>query len=258
VLVSGQPFREGDRVASLLVPPDSGEVVRLRRPRGEAASLSPERIRRLPLGPGLQAAAEAGEPGQGPQADGGDLFLTLADPSTEPTPETDRLVRFLALLLERKRILRPKGRNADGSKDLFEHARTKQLHEVPAIELTPEFFVAVREQLSVLVGVPRGDRGLGASAPDRKGRADALETANPRRGRQRGKRARPGMPPSARRGSKARKPLRDLVDLGQRNPGRAVDAAHLGRVGARRQRDEDRRIRGARRERKGPDLRERL
>jgi len=83
------------------------------------------------------------------------LFLTLVDPSTEPTPETERLVRFLALLLERKRLLRPKGRSADGTKDVYEHAKTKQLHEVPAIELSSEFFIAVREQLSVLVGEPK-------------------------------------------------------------------------------------------------------
>ncbi len=37
------------------------------------------------------------------------LFLTLADPATELAPENTRLVQFLALLLERKRLLRPKG-----------------------------------------------------------------------------------------------------------------------------------------------------
>jgi hypothetical protein len=58
-------------------------------------------------------------------------------------------------MLERKRLLRPRGRAPDGTRDLYEHARTKQLYEVPAIDLSPEFFVAVREQLSVLVGEPR-------------------------------------------------------------------------------------------------------
>ncbi len=153
--VSGQAFAEGDRVVSLLSRLDSGAVVRLDALEAHAASLSPGGFvacrwvqvykplqKQENLDRALKLTAE-------------NLFLTLADPSTEPSPETDRLVRFLALLLERKRILRPKGRNADGSKDLFEHARTKQLHEVPAIELTPEFFVAVREQLSVLVGVPK-------------------------------------------------------------------------------------------------------
>jgi len=72
------------------------------------------------------------------------LFLTLADPLTEQTEENTRLVRFLALMLERKRLLRPKGRSADGEKNIFEHARTKQLFEIPAGELDPAFFVAVQ------------------------------------------------------------------------------------------------------------------
>jgi hypothetical protein len=71
------------------------------------------------------------------------------------TPETARLVRFLALLLERKRVLRPRGPAPGGERDLYEHARTKQLFEVPAIELSPEFFSAVRGQLTVLVGEPK-------------------------------------------------------------------------------------------------------
>jgi hypothetical protein len=83
------------------------------------------------------------------------LFVALADPTTEPTPENTRLVQFLALMLERKRILKPRGRSADGLRNRFEHARTKAMFEVPAGELTPEFFVAVQQQLSVLVGSPK-------------------------------------------------------------------------------------------------------
>ena len=83
------------------------------------------------------------------------LFLTLADPTNELNAESTRLVQFLALMLERKKLLRPKGRNADGTKNVYEHAKTKQLHEVPVGELTQEFFVAVQEQLSVLVGTPK-------------------------------------------------------------------------------------------------------
>ena len=83
------------------------------------------------------------------------LFLTLADPATEPTPENTRLIQFLAVMLERKRLLRPRGRSADGARNLFEHGRTKQIYEVPADELTPEFFLAIQDQLTVLVGEPK-------------------------------------------------------------------------------------------------------
>jgi hypothetical protein len=151
---SKQPFAAGDRIVSYLVPtPDLGVLrydvmateagflpegtvacrwVHVVKPKGRDAN--PERT--------LKLTAE-------------NLFFVLADPAAEPTPENERLVRFLALLLERKKLLRPKGRTADGAKDRFEHSRTKQIYEVPAGEMTPEFFLAVQEQLSVLVGEPK-------------------------------------------------------------------------------------------------------
>jgi hypothetical protein len=150
--VSGQPFREGDRVASLLVRSDSGEVVRYDALESHTASLTPagfvacrwvQVFRPQPPEENrdrtLKLTAET-------------LFLTLADPSTEATADSDRLVRFLALLLERKRLLRPRGKTSDGARERFEHVRSKQIYEVPSIDLGPEFFSAVREQLSVLVG----------------------------------------------------------------------------------------------------------
>ncbi len=162
--VSGRAFLEGDRVASLLARTDAGAVVRYDALESHAGSLQPEgfvacrwiQVYRQPLKEGnaeraLKLTAET-------------LFLALADPSTEATPETGRLVRFLALLLERKRLLRPKGRAPGGIRDLYEHARTKLLYEVPAIDLSPEFFVAVREQLSVLVGEPRAPQAPGVPA----------------------------------------------------------------------------------------------
>ena len=153
--VCGQPFREGDRVASLLARTDAGAVVRYDALESHAGSLHPEgfvacRWVQVFRPPQKEENAE-----RALKLTAETLFLPLADPSTEATPEPERLVRFLALMLERKRLLRPRGRAPDGTRDLYEHARTKQLYEVPAIDLSPEFFVAVREQLSVLVGEPR-------------------------------------------------------------------------------------------------------
>ena len=97
------------------------------------------------------------------------LFVTLADPTTEPTPENTRLLQFLALMLERKKVLRPRGRSADGLRLRYEHARSKAVFEVPAGELTAEVFVAVQEQLSVLVGVPKAPAAAAPSTPDQPG-----------------------------------------------------------------------------------------
>lgn len=154
--VSGGPFVEGARVASYLVrATTTTEVVRYDVLEPHAANFAPEGFVACrwvhvfkPRKPGdtsekdLKLTAET-------------LFITLADPLTEPTPESTRLLQFLALMLERKKLLRPKGRTADRERNIYEHAKTKQLFEVPAGELTPEFFVAVQEQLSVLVGAPK-------------------------------------------------------------------------------------------------------
>ena len=152
--VSGQPFADGDRVASFLVRTIEGPVVRYDVQVAQAAEFAP-------VGFVVCRWVQIFKP-QSRQEDSGrllkltaeNLFLTLADPATEVAPESLRLVQFLSLLLERKKLLRPKGRTGDGERQIFEHIRTKQLYEVPVGELTPEFFSAIQEQLGALVGTP--------------------------------------------------------------------------------------------------------
>jgi hypothetical protein len=153
--VSGQPFNEGDRVASLLVRGEDGTIVRYDALEANSAAVAHGGFVACSWVQAYKPQSRDENRDRALKLTAENLFLTLSDPSTISTPETDRLIRFLALLLERKRRLRPKGPAPDGVRELYEHAKTKQLHEVPAIELTPEFFIAVREQLSVLVGEPK-------------------------------------------------------------------------------------------------------
>jgi hypothetical protein len=153
--VSGRPFAEGDRVSSLLVRSDSGDVARIDALEAESGALAPEGFVACRWVQVFKPHSREENPERTLKLGADALFQTLADPSTVMTPETARLVRFLALLLERKRLLRPRGRTADGERELFEHAGTRQMFEVPAMELTPEFFASVQGQLSVLVGEPR-------------------------------------------------------------------------------------------------------
>jgi len=154
--VSGLPFEDGQRVASYLVaPPGAAELLRFDLREDKSAEFQtpgPVVCRWVHV----FKARRAGESGERAlKLTTENLFLTLADPLTEPTEENVRLLLFLALMLERKRLLRQRGRTADGNRVRYEHARTKQVFELPATELTPEFFVQVQEQLSVLVGVPK-------------------------------------------------------------------------------------------------------
>lgn len=153
--VSGEPFVEGARVASFLVRNAGEEIVRYDVLEPHAANFAPEGYVACRWVHVFKPRRAGENPDRELKLTAENLFVALADPSTEPTPENTRLVQFLALMLERKKILKPKGKSSDGSRLIYEHAKTKQVFEVSAGELTAEFFVAVQEQLSVLVGSPK-------------------------------------------------------------------------------------------------------
>ena len=163
--VSGEPFADGDRVTSHLVRADTLEIRRCDVLASRLDGFVP---------PGAIACRWSLLFKSRPKDENSDralkltaenLFLTLADPATEATPENSRLVQFLALMLERKKVLRLRGRTEDGAKNRFEHMRSKQMFEIPAEDLTPGFFVAIQEQLTVLVGEPKPRPVPAAPAP---------------------------------------------------------------------------------------------
>jgi hypothetical protein len=152
--ITQQPFAEGQRVVSFLVRVKTGEAMRYDTLESERAKFEAEgvivcswvRIFKP------RKAGENAERDMKLTAEA--LFLTLADPQTEVTMENTRLLQFLALMLERKRVLKPKGRTSDGARTVYEHTKSKQFFEVAVGELSPEFFIQVQEQLSVLMGPP--------------------------------------------------------------------------------------------------------
>jgi hypothetical protein len=163
--VTGQPFIEGVPVASFLVRSASLEIVRCDVLAAHAAEFTPAGFIACSWVRPYKFRAKEANSDRALKLNAENLFLTLADPTTEPTPENTRLVQFLALMLERKKILRPKGKSADGLRNVVEHAKSKELFEVPAGELTPEFFVQVQSQLSVLVGEPKPKAPVVAEVP---------------------------------------------------------------------------------------------
>ena len=166
--VSGEPFEAGARVASFLVRVGAAlDVVRYDVLEVRAADFSPEGYIACKWVQVVKPRRAGENPDRVLRLTAENLFVTLADPTTEPTPENTRLVQFLALMLERKRILKPRGRTADGQRTRYEHAKSKEIFEVPAGELTPEFFVAVQEQLSVLVGAPKPTEPIGQETAEK-------------------------------------------------------------------------------------------
>ena len=149
---SGREFAEGDRVVSHLVREATGEVVRHDVLAGEDATYAK---------PGFVFCSwtvdykprRAGEnPGLALKLTAENLFVTLGDPAAEPNPANTPLLQFLALLLERKRLLRPRGRTTDGERQIYEHAKTHQLYEIPVGSLDEGLFVKIQGQLDLLVG----------------------------------------------------------------------------------------------------------
>lgn len=177
--VSGGAFVDGARVASYLVRSGPAmDIVRYDVLEAHTEGFNPEGVLACKWVHAYKARKSGENPDRALKLTAESLFVTLADPTTEPTPENTRLVQFLALMLERKRILKPRGPSADGARVRYEHAKSKAIFEVPAGELTPEFFVAVQEQLSVLVGAPK-TKPEAAAAPADVPAAEAPATAAP-------------------------------------------------------------------------------
>lgn len=158
--VSGEAFVEDARVASHLVRQGAAmEIVRHDVLESNLPGYEPNGIVACRWVHAFKPRRAGENPDRALKLTAENLFAALADTTTEPTPENTRLVQFLALMLERKKILKPRGRSGDGLRNRYEHARTKAIFEVPAGDLTPEFFVAVQAQLSVLVGAPKPKGG---------------------------------------------------------------------------------------------------
>ena len=164
--VSKEPFVDGVRVASFLVQSGPAmEIVRFDVLETHAADFAPQGFVACKWVQAFKPRRAGENADRALKLTAENLFTTLADPTTEPTPENTRLVQFLALMLERKKILRPRGRSVDGLRNRYEHAKTKAMFEVPVGDLTPEFFVAVQAQLSILVGAPKAKTDAVPSTP---------------------------------------------------------------------------------------------
>ena len=75
-----------------------------------------------------------------------EVFLAFQQEPGGAGPDKDLLLQLLALMLERKRVLRPQGRPVDG-RQRYWHPRLQQEFSVPHQTLTPELLSALREQL---------------------------------------------------------------------------------------------------------------
>ena len=171
---SGRAFAENDRVVSHLIREPSGEVVRHDILASEDAAYAKPGFVFCTWTVAYKARRTEENAGRALKLTAENLFLTLADPSAEPNDANTPLLQFLALMLERKKVLRPRGTTADGARQIFEHAKTHQRYEIPVGTLDEAFFVNIQGQLDLLVGGPKKSESAPApTAPE--GAAPATE-----------------------------------------------------------------------------------
>lgn len=151
--LSGKPFSTGDRVWSYLYRTPDGQIERMDFLDDEQEQLEQElegavickwshRIK--------DKGASESEAKRAALQSADEVFLSLFEdiPDEEATPAVEetraRLKFFLALQLQRKRILKPLG----GQR--YKHMPTGRELAVPEIEITPELIASFQEEISLM------------------------------------------------------------------------------------------------------------
>lgn len=175
--VTGTAFAEGDRVVSYLVREAGGEFGRHDMLASAEADYAKPEVVFCRWVVEFKARRTEENSGRALKLTAENLFVTLADPMMESSDANTPMLQFLALMLERKKVLKPRGLNADRTRNVYEHAKTKQLFEVPVGELDEAFFVNIQGQLDLLVGSPKSAKKDEAAAAAQNAAAEKTAPA---------------------------------------------------------------------------------
>ncbi|HCR37317.1 MAG TPA: hypothetical protein DIU37_04120 [Opitutae bacterium] len=147
--VSGESFEPGERIVCFLIKSDAGELCRADLRQHELEGFTPEGA---VLGRWTREVKEqedeAKEAARQSIQSSEELFLSLFEEEQSPDHEEDvrALKHVLALMLERKRVVRRAGKVQDGVQPYL-HVRSQKTYAVPDIELSAVELMHVHEQL---------------------------------------------------------------------------------------------------------------
>ena len=161
--VSGREFQENDRVVCYLAREASGEIIRRDLLETEDGRFMPPAFVYCRWVVGFRQRKAEENPALTLKLTAENLFLTLAAPAGSDSETINPqhsalntpLLQFLALMLERKKLIKLRGLTDDGQRHLYEHMPTHQFYEVPVGDLNVEFFQKIQEHLGGLVGHPK-------------------------------------------------------------------------------------------------------
>jgi hypothetical protein len=178
--VSGREFAEDDRVVCYLAREATGEIVRRDLLESEDGRFMPPAFVYCRWVVGFKPRRAEENPALTLKLTAENLFLTLALPAGSDPAVTVQgsgsallapsstlnvpLLQFLTLMLERKKLIKHRGRTEDGERHLYEHMPSHQFYEVPVGDLNQEFFQKIQEHLGVLVGTPKPKAATSAPA----------------------------------------------------------------------------------------------
>lgn len=150
--VTGRELAPGDLVTCVVHKPVGGMMERVDVLRDHAAEFKPAG---LVLGRWNREVKERGEEERAQRAQllasREEFFLSLFEDPSDPTGEKAILKHILALLLERRRLIKAAGPAAGGMTPYL-HVRSQQTLQVPAIDLQPADIQRVQATLDLLIG----------------------------------------------------------------------------------------------------------
>lgn len=145
--LTGNSFNEGDEVVCLICRPPEGELTRfdVLRDQIDNFSVSGEIIgqwkRIITLEKNLKINL------QQQLANQEEFFFSLFN--GEKSREKEVLKQLLALLLEKKRIIRPMGESLDGIQNYI-HIRTKETFKISVSDILPEELTSIENVFEML------------------------------------------------------------------------------------------------------------
>ena len=149
---SGQELHVGDSVVCVVFKPVGGNIERADILKDHSANFTPNG---LLLGRWSREVKERNEEEQAQRAQllasREEFFLSLFDEAADPSGDKAVLKHILAMLLERKRIIRAIG-TPDQGLITYVHTSSKQTYLVPALDLQPSHLLQVGTALELLVG----------------------------------------------------------------------------------------------------------
>lgn len=149
--VTGEPLKPGDRVVCVVVKPVGAEITRFDVTEERLAEFKPEGI---VLGRWARVVKDRQDEDKESRlrllATREEFFLSLFSDEADPDGDKAVLKQLLALLLERKRIIRPLGAPS-GNLQRYKHMRTGDEYAVPVGDISPEQVARVQNALEILV-----------------------------------------------------------------------------------------------------------